>query len=173
MDRHMDYDRLYGDTLRKLVQTVLTRVAEEGLRGDRHFYISFRTNDAGVNIPGHLRTRYPDEMTIVLQNQFWDLTITDSLFEVTLSFNNLQEKLIIPFAAITSFVDPSVRFGLQCRGDKEPEDATTPQKTPSRPQLATAIREEEDAATTADQTEDDATDDATAEVIPLDSFRKK
>ena len=173
MDRHMDYDRLYGDTLRKLVHTVLTCVAEEGLRGDRHFYISFRTSDAGVNIPDNLRTRYPDEMTIVLQNQFWDLTITDSLFEVTLSFNNLQEKLIIPFAAITSFVDPSVRFGLQCRGDKGQEDAATPQEATSQPQPATATREKENAATTADQTGDDTTDDATADVIPLDSFRKK
>jgi len=170
MNSDMDYDRLYEDTLRQLVQTVLTQIAKEGLLGGRHFYISFRTTHAGVNIPDSLRTRYPDEMTIVLQNQFWDLNITDSLFEVTLSFNNLQEKLIVPFAAITSFVDPSVRFGLQCRGDKESESAATPlQDASSRPQPATAIQKKAATETAADQTKDDTT----AEVIPLDSFRKK
>ena len=162
----MDYDQLYSDALRELVQTTLTAVAREGLLGDRHFYISFRTTHAGVNIPNDLRARYPDEMTIVLQNQFWDLKITDSQFEIALSFDNLRKKLVVPFMAITSFVDPSVRFGLQNRGNEEPENtAISPQKTAPKPQAATAT----------DPAEDDAPakDDATADVIPLDSFRKK
>jgi len=165
----MDYDKLFEDALRSVVQTVLTRVIKEGLLGDHHFYISFQTNHAGVSIPDSLRARYPDEMTIVLQNQFWDLKVTDELFEVTLSFNDMQEQVVVPFKAITSFVDPSVRFGLQFRGGKESEGgAILPQEGAPQPRPETAAKDKGGKATS-DQTEDDTT----AEVIPLDTFRKK
>ncbi len=165
----MDYDKLFEDALRSVVQTVLTRVIKEGLLGDHHFYISFQTNHAGVSIPDSLRARYPDEMTIVLQNQFWDLKVTDELFEVTLSFNDMQEQVVVPFKAITSFVDPSVRFGLQFRGGKESEGgAILPQEGIPQPRPETATKDKGGKATS-DQTEDDTT----AEVIPLDTFRKK
>jgi hypothetical protein len=112
----MDYNAMVQDALRGVVRKALDRAAEEGLPGQHHFYIGFRTADPGVVIPDHLRASHPDEMTIVLQHQFWGLEIDDNGFAITLSFNKHHERLHIPFAALTSFYDPSVQFGLQFPG---------------------------------------------------------
>jgi hypothetical protein len=111
---HIRYDLLTQQALRAVVRRVLTDVAKTGaLPGEHHFYITFDTRAAGVRISARLREQYPDEMTVVLQHQFWDLAVTDAHFEVGLSFNGVTEKLYVPLAAIKGFFDPSVQFGLQ------------------------------------------------------------
>src|SRR5437879_5247523 len=109
----MNYKELMDRALRGVVREALVRVGKSGLPGSHHLYITFRTHAPGVEIADRLLQRFPDDMTIVLQHQFWGLEISEERFEVTLSFNKLQERLVIPFAAITSFVDPAVQFGLQ------------------------------------------------------------
>src|ERR1700730_6863954 len=107
------YDLLVQDALRGVVRQVLSGTAREGLPGDHHFYISFRTHARGVRLSSRMRDLYPDEMTIVLQHQFWDLSVAEQAFEVGLSFHNVPEMLLIPFDAVTRFADPSVGFELQ------------------------------------------------------------
>ncbi len=130
-DSLIPYDEIVQEALRAVVGRVLGEVQQGGgeLPGNHHFYITFKTGAAGVSIPKNLRERFPDEMTIVLQNKFWDLAVDDEGFTVGLSFNQIPAKLEIPFAAITAFVDPAVDFGLQFQavaGDTAPpvhEDA--------------------------------------------------
>ena len=148
------YDNLIEKALRDVVHQAMTRVVQTGLPGDHHFYISFLTQAPGVEIPAHLSEKYPDEMTIVLQHQFFGLTVTDTGFSVMLSFNNIRERLTIPFAAITTFADPSVSFALQFQaiphGDSGPtDDDETENVTDSKPE------------------------EKRGEVISLDKFRKK
>lgn len=114
-DSLIPYDEIVQEALRAVVGRVLGVIERGGseLPGDHHFYITFKTHAAGVSIPAHLRERFPDEMTIVLQNKFWDLEVRDDGFSVGLSFNSIPAKLEIPYAAITAFVDPAVDFGLQ------------------------------------------------------------
>lgn len=114
-DSLIPYDEIVQEALRAVVGRVLGAVERGGgtLPGNHHFYITFKTHAPGVNIPVHLRERFPDEMTIVLQNKFWDLKVDEDGFGVGLSFNQIPAKLAIPFAAITAFVDPAVDFGLQ------------------------------------------------------------
>ncbi|MEP3050805.1 MAG: ClpXP protease specificity-enhancing factor SspB [Erythrobacter sp.] len=114
-DSLIPYDEIVQEALRAVVGRVLGEIERGGseLPGTHHFYITFKTGAQGVSIPQHLRERFPDEMTIVLQNKFWDLEVTDTEFSVGLSFNQIPAKLLIPFAAITAFVDPAVDFGLQ------------------------------------------------------------
>ncbi len=114
-DSLIPYDEIVQEALRAVVGRVLGEVQREGgtLPGNHHFYITFKTGAPGVQIPNHLRERFPDEMTIVMQNKFWDLAVRDDGFTVGLSFNQIPAKLTIPFAAITAFVDPAVDFGLQ------------------------------------------------------------
>jgi uncharacterized protein len=124
-DSLIPYDEIVQEALRAVVGRVLGEVERTGgvLPGTHHFYITFKTGAPGVRIPQHLRERFPDEMTIVLQNKFWDLAVDDDGFQVGLSFNQIPAKLEIPFAAITAFVDPAVDFGLQFQaavGDVEP-----------------------------------------------------
>lgn len=107
------YDLLVQEALRGVVRNVLSEAARNGLQGEHHFFITFKTTAPGLRLSNRMRERYPDEMTIILQHQFWDLGVTDHAFEVGLSFSNVPERLLIPFAAITSFVDPSVQFGLK------------------------------------------------------------
>ncbi len=107
------YDLLVQDALRGVVRQVLTDVARNGLQGEHHFFITFKTAAAGLRLSSRMRERYPDEMTVILQHQFWGLTVTEAGFEVGLSFNNNPERLFVPFAAITMFQDPSVTFGLK------------------------------------------------------------
>lgn len=112
-DEILRYDRMVEQALRGVVRQAVEEVIETGLPGDHHFYITFMTDYAGVNIPAYLRDRYPGEMTIVLQYQFYDLEVDDEKMGVTLSFNNVPERLVIPLGAITIFADPSVNFALQ------------------------------------------------------------
>lgn len=113
MADHIRYDLLTQQALRGVVRAVLADTAKKGLSGDHHFYISFETQAEGVRLSDRLRAQYPEDMTIILQHQFWDLSVTDAGFEVGMSFGGIPEKLYIPFAAVTGFFDPSVQFGLQ------------------------------------------------------------
>ena len=125
-DSLIPYDEIVQEALRAVVGRVLGEIVAGGseLPGEHHFYITFKTGAPGVSIPAHLRERFPDEMTIVLQNKFWDLEVTDHGFSVGLSFNQVPAKLDIPFGAITAFVDPAVDFGLQFQatGDDLPPE---------------------------------------------------
>jgi hypothetical protein len=113
-DSLIPYDEIVQEALRAVVGRVLGEVESTGhLPGDHHFYITFKTQAGGVDIPRHLIERFPDEMTIVIQNRFWDLKVGDNGFEVGLSFNQAPARLVIPFSAITGFVDPAVNFALQ------------------------------------------------------------
>jgi hypothetical protein len=109
----IDYEALAQDAMRGVVRTVLTRAAKTGLPGEHHFYVSFDTGASGVVLSKRLKDKYPSEMTIVLQHRFWDLSVSDDGFEVKLTFDGIPERLVVPFAAIRVFFDPSVRYGLQ------------------------------------------------------------
>jgi hypothetical protein len=165
------YDILAQDALRGVVRKVLSEVARTGLPGEHHFYISFLTRAPGVRISSRLLSQYPEEMTIVLQHQYWDLQVTEHAFEVGLSFNGVPERLLVPFAALKGFLDPSVQFGLQFEVIQRPEMA-----------LAEAAEQEEEpaekpAAGPAAKTEPEpAKDEAPAgeaQIVSLDAFRKK
>ena len=123
-DSLIPYDEIVQEALRAVVGRVLSQVGStDGLPGDHHFYITFKTQAVGVDIPPHLVAKFPDEMTIVLQNRYWDLKVESDHFSVGLSFNQIPSTLVIPFSAITAFVDPSVDFGLQFHvDDSEWED---------------------------------------------------
>ena len=157
---HMRYDILAQEALRGVVRKVLAEVSRTGLPGEHHFFISFATRAPGVRISEELLKQYDKEMTIVLQNQYWDLKVTESAFEVGLSFNGQPEMLHVPFSAIKGFFDPSVQFGLQFD-----------------PATATDDRDAEEAEADA-RTEETAEGAPPAEgsgekVISLDAFRKK
>jgi hypothetical protein len=113
-----DYEAMVQKALRKVVRDTLADVQKNGLSGSHHFYITFQTDRSDVQIPDFLRERHPEEITIVLQHQFWDLKVTDTHLSVTLSFNDKQEVLVVPFTALISFLDPSVKFGLQFMPDE-------------------------------------------------------
>jgi len=155
-DDPLQYDRLVEKALKNVVREALLHVSKHGLPGAHHLYITFRTDHLGVLIPDTLRSRYPVEMTIVLQYQFWDLIIGEEGFEVTLSFNDRQQRLVIPFAAVNAFADPSVNFALQF------------QPVEPAPQPAAAATQVEE--TVGDSTSAGGADD---NIIPLDTFRKK
>ncbi|PTD28071.1 SspB family protein [Sphingomonas fennica] len=127
-DSLIPYDEIVQEALRAVVGRVLGEVqANGGLPGQHHFYITFKTHAPGVDIPQHLTERFPDEMTIVIQHRFWDLKVRPDAFEVGLSFNQMPAKLVIPFAAVTGFVDPAVNFALQfqAQDDDEPQETAT------------------------------------------------
>src|ERR1017187_2086407 len=117
------YEALTDRALRSVVKEALKRVQKQGLVGSHHFYLTFKTHDPGVEIPDFLKERYPDEMTIVLQNQYSGLNVTEDGFEVTLGFQKLPATLAIPFAALTGFVDPAVHFGLQFKNATAAQNA--------------------------------------------------
>src|SRR5271169_2713729 len=134
MTDHFRYDLLTQQALRGVVRNVLIEAAKKkGLPGDHHFYISFDTTAEGVRISERLRVQYPEQMTIILQHQFWDLTVNERGFEVGLSFGGIPEKLGIPFDAITGFFDPSVQFGLQFEEVTEGEDRQSPANAQDKP----------------------------------------
>ena len=112
-EREIDYEALAQGAMRGIVRTVLTRVAKSGLPGEHHFYIAFKTDAPGVSLSKRLKEKYPEEMTVVLQHRFWDLLVSDDQFEVKLTFDNIPERLVVPFSAIKVFFDPSVPYGLQ------------------------------------------------------------
>ena len=124
------YDLLVQDALRGVVRQVLTEVARNGLQGEHHFFITFKTATPGLRLSNRMRERYPDEMTIILQHQFWGLSVSDTGFEVGLSFNNTPERLFVPFVAITMFQDPSVTFGLKFDPRETAPDVPDPQQKP-------------------------------------------
>jgi len=128
MADHIRYDLLTQQALRGVVRSVLTDAAKKGLPGDHHFFIEFDTHADGVRMSDRLRAQHPDKMTIILQHQFWDLTVNEQGFEVGLSFGGITEKLGIPFDAISGFFDPSVQFGLQF------EEVTEGQQVPANAQ---------------------------------------
>ena len=132
----MRYDLLAQEALRGVVRAALKRVKRQGFPGGHHFYIAFNTNFPGVEISERLHKKYDQEMTIVLQHQFWDLGVTEHTFEVGLSFSGVPERLLVPFEAVTGFFDPSVQFGLKFElndGTATAEDAApTPAPSPLR-----------------------------------------
>lgn len=153
MTRSIDYGTLMHRAMRGLIQSVLTEVAEHGLPGAHHFFITFDTRAPKVEMADWLKARYPEEMTIVIQHWFENLVVTDEGFSITLNFGNQPEPLVIPFDAVLTFVDPSVEFGLRFESqdsdeeDEDDEDEDAPQGEPEKPRVE-------------------------AEVVSLDKFRK-
>jgi len=192
-ESYIDYDAKVQDALRSVVKTVLKDAERDGLQGDHHFYVAFKTHAKGVDIPAHLVSRFPDEMTIVLQHKFWGLAVHEDRFEIGLSFNQKPEHLIVPFDAIVGFVDPSVQFALQFHDENdgpEAEHATNPEALQSNDVSSddsgmfivddTGVQEEKTAETaikkTIENTEEvPSTNTAPPQdnVVTLDAFRKK
>jgi hypothetical protein len=180
---HIRYDILTQDALRGVVRQVLVDAAKKGLPGEHHFFITFDTQAPGVRLSARMREQYPDEMTIVLQHQFWDLKITDSHFEVGLSFGGVPENLQVPFDAIKSFFDPSIQFGLQFESLAETGPAATrperrDEQTKPKPRLP-AQQEPQPAAMpapplpAAETPVEDTPAKQSGEIVQLDRFRKK
>jgi len=172
------YDVLTQDALRDVVRKVIAEIAQTGLPGDHHFFITFHTRHPGVSISSRLAAQHPDEMTVVMQHQFWDLHVTDTAFEIGLSFNGVPEHLVVPFKAISAFVDPHVNFGLKFHA--VPAEDESVEAAIEHPESDTAGETEgqdtapvsEDAAVADDTAEASATGDS-ADVVSLDAFRKK
>jgi hypothetical protein len=183
------YDLLVQDALRGMVRDLLQKVSREGLPGDHHFFITYKTHAPGVQLSSRMKARYPDEITIVLQHQFWDLTVNDRQFEVGLSFSNIPERLIVPFTALTGFHDPSVPFMLKfepkdAAAAEEQTTAPTPLQRPSAKTetLKTGARPAAEPEKTAAEKAPEATPEKpapaaaegeAAKVVSIDAFRKK
>src|SRR4051794_703071 len=187
---HIRYDVLVQKALRGLVRDVLADAIQKGLPGDHHFFITFDTTAEGVQLSERTRAQYPEEMTIVLQHQFWDLKVTDEAFEVGLSFGGVAERLLVPFDAIKAFADPSVQFTLQFETlaeapDEDADEAETvkPAKGkrrtpasegPGRTSVpASALPAATASEESVDRPREKPGDKAGAEVVRLDRFRKK
>jgi hypothetical protein len=171
----LGYDRIVERQLRGVAREVLVQVATKGLPGDHHFYITFRTDFPDVSIGPSLKAQFPKEITIVLQHQFWGLEVTDEAFTVTLSFSGKHERLHVPFEALVSFTDPSVKFGLQFEL-KNQQVELQPDSDKAVPAAAkddapTALPKKSDTTKPAESNGGDAAKPAT--VIALDNFRKK
>jgi hypothetical protein len=172
------YDLMVERALRAVVRDALKIAAGDGLPGDHHFYITFRTDTPGVEISEALRTRYPEEMTIVVQHQFWDLAVADDYFAVTLSFSGRPERLVVPYESISAFADPAVRFGLQFDSlftaddseDEEMEDEGAAFPGPDQLQDLKQEGADEEAEAEAKPEKKKGDDN---KVVTLDSFRKK
>jgi uncharacterized protein len=171
---HIRYDVLARDALRGVLRKVLSDAAAHGLPGEHHFFITFISKAEGVKLSPRLLAQYPDEMTIILQHQFWDLVVTEDRFEVGLSFGGIPERLGVPFSAIKSFFDPSVQFGLQFEPTEGAGEAAT--NLPAAPAPA-ALAVPAAAPATAEKDEPAEEEPAKpsdgAEVVRLDRFRKK
>lgn len=193
------YDVLVQQALRGVVRKVVTDAAREGLPGAHHFYISFDTSAPGAKLSSRLKSMYPDEMTVVLQHQFWDLAVSETGFEVSLSFDKIAERLVVPFDSVTGFFDPSVKFGLKFEAaEVAPENDDVAEKpaakgkgkaakktepvgaSPDEParigkkpaKAPAAASTSEPPAEAAGETEK-APASGTGEVVSLDAFRKK
>ena len=184
------YDILAQEALRGVIRKVLAEVAKAGLPGNHHFSITFLTGAPGVRISTRLKEKYPEQMTIVLQHQFWDMNVTDQLFEVGLSFGDIPEKLVIPFSAVRGFYDPSVNFELefdvaavQPTSDNDEDHNIAPiemmpvETAPEKPEKPKAksrkTAAEKQAAAAKDNAEGEDTPKPSADVVSLDAFRKK
>src|SRR4051812_7152859 len=165
------YEALADRALRGVVKEALKRVQKQGLIGSHHFYITFKTHDPGVEIPDFLKERYPDEMTIVMQNQFSGLHVSDDAFEITLSFQKLPATLFIPFSALTAFVDPAVQFGLQFKNSSGAQAGATAGKDAAKPAEISAAPET--APAEPQQPAKPEAPAASPQVVSLDRFRKK
>ena len=163
---HIRYDVLARDALRGVLRRVLTDAAEHGLPGDHHFFITFLSTAEGVKLSPRLLAQYPEEMTVILQHQFWDLTVTEDRFEVGLSFGGVAERLVVPFNSIKSFFDPSVQFGLQFEPADAPAANLPAVPAPTAPTVPTPTPATEN-------TDEPAKPSEGAEVVRLDRFRKK
>ena len=161
---YIRYDVLIENALRDVVRQAMTKASRDGLMGDHHFYITFHTSFPGVTIPDYLRKQYPEEMTIVLQFQFHDLKVDKDGFSVMLSFNNVRERLSMPFKAITTFADPSVNFALQFQTTDDEEEEP---RTKGNASLGGYKAKAKPA------TGEEPMPEKRGEVISLDSFRKK
>jgi hypothetical protein len=170
----MRYDLLAQNALKGVVRDALKIAATTGLPGEHHFYIAFNTRHPGVSLSEKIASRYPREMTIVLQHQYWNLLVLDDRFEVELSFDNVPEKLVIPFDAVKGFLDPAVQFGLQFETVAaepkavEPEAAKPEATKPAASATAEAGKKQKPAAKTPEKEPGEA-----AKVVSLDQFRKK
>ena len=188
MTDQIRYDLLTQQALRSVVRNVLVETAKKGLPGDHHFYISFDTRADGVRMSDRLRAQYPDEMTIILQHQFWDLKVGEDDFEVGLSFGGVPERLNVPFGAINGFFDPSVQFGLQfeevAEGEERPAPANAQEpptaKKKRSPATPAAVTKPTEATPTASPPQTPSTKREKpdrpvggGEVVRLDRFRKK
>ena len=166
----MRYDQLAQNALKGVVREALRRVEKSGLPGEHHFYIQFNTKYPGVNIGARLAERYPREMTVVLQHQFFNLQVTEERFQVELSFDNIPERLIVPFASVKGFLDPAVQFGLQFEVAQEEPASTAAEsklKKSAEPKAAPKEAETSDEATSEEKPDD------VPKVVSLDAFRKK
>jgi hypothetical protein len=161
---YIGYEALADRALRSVVKEALKRAEKQGLIGGHHFYLTFKTHDPGVEIPEFLKERYPDEMTIVLQNQFWGLKVNDEGFEVGLTFQKMPATLIVPFIALTAFVDPGVQFGLQFRKSSAQQTVPAATEKPKTEQPGSKVP----AAPAPESTEADG-----PQIVSLDKFRKK
>lgn len=157
---YLDYSRLVDEAMHYVVRQALKLAQKYGLTNNHHFFITFQTNYAGVMMSDELKTRYPEEMTIVLQHQFWNLEVEENHFSVVLSFDGVKQNLTIPFDALVSFADPSVKFGLQFH--REP----TKVQTPSDAEVPLATSE-------SISSENNQSAPSGSNVIKLDNFRKK
>jgi uncharacterized protein len=176
---HIRYDILAQAALRGVVRTVLTDAAKKGLPGEHHFKITFNTTAPGVRLSDRMRSRYPQEMTIVLQHQFWDLAVSEQAFEVGLSFGGVPERVSVPFEAVTAFYDPAVQFGFQFEVI-EGSAADDARAAPQAAEKPVANRSSEDQsepeslpAPEADPVQSPPAAAGGGEVVRLDRFRKK
>jgi uncharacterized protein len=169
---HIRYDVLARDALRGVLRRVLADAAEHGLPGEHHFFITFLSTAEGVKLSPRLLAQYPEEMTVILQHQFWDLVVSEDRFEVGLSFGGIPERLVVPFNSIKSFFDPSVQFGLQFESSDiaaENPAGSLPAvaaPAPASPALPAPLP-------AADTKNEPAKPGEGAEVVRLDRFRKK
>jgi hypothetical protein len=177
MKDYLNYKAMVERALRSVLTDTLKQVSENGLRGNHSLYISFLTTHPGVTIADYLRSKYPREMTIILQHQFWDLDISEDGFDVTLSFNNVPERLSIPFEALTGFADPSVQFGLQFKLEGESATVDTGgAATPSVPAAtigALPLAKTENADAPPDGETGETEEGESEKIVTLDQFRKK
>jgi hypothetical protein len=165
------YDILTQDALRGVVRKVLSEVARTGLPGEHHFYVSFRTTAPGVRISSRMLEKYPEEMTIVLQHQFWELKVDEHAFEVGISFGGVPERVYVPFSAVRAFVDPAVHFALQFEpfaGAANADAAATAEAElePDEPPILHKTAEHDDKP-------DAPSEDKSADILSIDAFRKK
>ena len=185
------YDILTQEALRNVISKVLDEVSQSGLPGDHHFFITFHTAHPGVRLSARMRERYPEEMTIVIQHSFWDLKVTDTYFEIDLSFDDILERLRIPFAALKGFFDPHVKFGVQFDAEyleaanadveivlegEDDDNENLPQVAQTREITKSKTKKQSGKKSKAKSEKDESDDESAgegAEIVSLDQFRNK
>lgn len=174
MDRGFlfDYDGLVDAALRGVVRNAIEQAVTYGLPGEHHFYVTFRTQAPGVKIPPHLLATHPEEITIVLQHEYWNLALDEDAedsFSVTLSFNDRKERVVVPFSAVTGFADPSAKFGLQLQYESDVEDSLADEPAPAEAVPPPFVRQTPEVRKPAPF----PADTSEGKVVALDAFRKK